>query len=110
MRRATTAPVTPCASWIRRIPTRACCSDGRLAEDFKLLTGTWVHVGKLRTALVSATGILRMLVIAGSGREYAGALGMARSGGGAARLRRRRRSRRLIGNPAHGGEQILELY
>src|SRR5262249_54928794 len=28
--------------------------DGRLAEDFKLTTGTWVHVGALRVALLAA--------------------------------------------------------
>jgi feruloyl-CoA synthase len=28
--------------------------DGRLAEDFKLLSGTWVHVGGLRVALLAA--------------------------------------------------------
>jgi len=28
--------------------------DGRVAEDFKLLSGTWVHVGSLRVAGISA--------------------------------------------------------
>src|SRR5262249_34816820 len=28
--------------------------DGRLAEDFKLLSGTWVHVGALRVAVLAA--------------------------------------------------------
>ena len=28
--------------------------DGRVAEDFKLTTGTWVHVGMLRLAVISA--------------------------------------------------------
>jgi feruloyl-CoA synthase len=55
-------------------PDQGLMFDGRLAEDFKLLTGTWVHVGKLRTALVSAASVLRDAVIAGSGREYVGAL------------------------------------
>ena len=49
--------------------------DGRLAEDFKLATGTWVAVGKLRTTLVSeAGGVLRDAVIAGQDRDYAAAL------------------------------------
>ena len=49
--------------------------DGRLAEDFKLATGTWVAVGKLRTNLVSeAGGVLRDAVIAGHDRDYAAAL------------------------------------
>jgi feruloyl-CoA synthase len=50
--------------------------DGRLAEDFKLVTGTWVTVGRLRTALVSAAaGVLSDAVIAGHDRDYAAALG-----------------------------------
>jgi feruloyl-CoA synthase len=49
--------------------------DGRIAEDFKLTSGTWVSVGTLRTALVSAAGgLLTDAVIAGHDGEYAGAL------------------------------------
>jgi feruloyl-CoA synthase len=48
--------------------------DGRLAEDFKLTTGTWVTVGRLRTSLVSAAGVLRDAVIAGHDRDFAAAL------------------------------------
>jgi feruloyl-CoA synthase len=48
--------------------------DGRLAENFKLTTGTWVTVGKLRTALVSAVGVLTDAVIAGHDRDYVAAL------------------------------------
>ena len=33
--------------------------DGRIAEDFKLATGTWVSVGPLRAALVSRAGAAR---------------------------------------------------
>ena len=29
-------------------PARGFAFDGRIAEDFKLSTGTWVHVGELR--------------------------------------------------------------
>ena len=28
--------------------------DGRVAEDFKLSTGTWVHVGAVRVKLIAA--------------------------------------------------------
>ena len=35
-------------------PGQGLLFDGRLAENFKLATGTWVTVGRLRTALVSA--------------------------------------------------------
>ena len=31
--------------------------DGRLAEDFKLTTGTWVSVGQLRTRRSAAAGV-----------------------------------------------------
>jgi feruloyl-CoA synthase len=47
---------------------------GRLAEDFKLSTGTWVHVGALRTALVSSARVLTDAVIAGHDRDFAAAL------------------------------------
>jgi feruloyl-CoA synthase len=56
-------------------PSQGLVFDGRLAENFKLLTGTWVSVGALRTALVSAAGgVLRDAVIAGHDREYVAAL------------------------------------
>ncbi|WP_259444750.1 feruloyl-CoA synthase [Neotabrizicola shimadae] len=44
--------------------------DGRLAENFKLASGTWVTVGPLRTALVDAMGgLISDAVIAGEGRD-----------------------------------------
>jgi feruloyl-CoA synthase len=42
---------------------------GRIAEDFKLITGTFVRVGAVRTALLSAAPILADAVIAGEGRD-----------------------------------------
>ena len=51
--------------------------DGRLAEDFKLATGTWVRVGSLRTHLLKhLTPELRDLVIAGENRDYIAILGV----------------------------------
>jgi feruloyl-CoA synthase len=47
---------------------------GRLAEDFKLTSGTFVRVGAVRTALLSAAPQLSDAVIAGEDRPYAGAL------------------------------------
>jgi feruloyl-CoA synthase len=47
---------------------------GRIAEDFKLDSGTFVRVGAVRTALLSATGLLADAVIAGEGRGFASAL------------------------------------
>jgi feruloyl-CoA synthase len=47
---------------------------GRIAEDFKLTTGTFVRVGAVRTALLSAVPLLADAVIAGEGRDYVTAL------------------------------------
>ena len=44
--------------------------DGRVSEDFKLMTGTWVSVGNLRASLISSFApFLRDAVIAGHDRE-----------------------------------------
>jgi feruloyl-CoA synthase len=49
--------------------------DGRIAEDFKLSTGTWVSVGTLRPALLSAAdGLLQDAVLAGHDGDYVAAL------------------------------------
>ena len=49
--------------------------DGRIAEDFKLATGTWVSVGPLRAALVAALAPLaKDAVIAGHDRDDLAAL------------------------------------
>jgi feruloyl-CoA synthase len=48
---------------------------GRLAEDFKLGTGTFVRVGAVRTALLSALPVLSDAVLAGENRDYPAALG-----------------------------------
>jgi feruloyl-CoA synthase len=55
-------------------PGKGLMFDGRLAENFKLVTGTWVLVGQLRTALVSEARVLSDAVIAGHDSEYVGAL------------------------------------
>jgi feruloyl-CoA synthase len=43
---------------------------GRVAEDFKLQTGTFVRVGAVRTALLSAIPVLSDAVLAGENRAY----------------------------------------
>ena len=49
--------------------------DGRVAENFKLRTGTWVAVGGLRADLVNHFGgLVRDAVIVGENRDYLGAL------------------------------------
>ena len=47
---------------------------GRIAEDFKLGTGTFVRVGAVRTALLSSVPALSDAVIAGEDRDYVAAL------------------------------------
>ena len=47
---------------------------GRIAEDFKLESGTFVRVGAVRTALLSSVPVLADAVIAGENRDYASAL------------------------------------
>jgi feruloyl-CoA synthase len=56
-------------------PRRGLVFDGRIAEDFKLSTGTWVSVGPLRAALLAALAPLAFdVVITGLNRDYLGLL------------------------------------
>lgn len=56
-------------------PTLGLAFDGRISEDFKLTSGTWVSVGTLRPAVVAAASpYLRDVVITGADRPYLGAL------------------------------------
>jgi feruloyl-CoA synthase len=56
-------------------PARGLLFDGRLAEDFKLMTGVWVHVGVLRVGvLAAASPALQDAVIAGENRGFVGLL------------------------------------
>jgi feruloyl-CoA synthase len=49
--------------------------DGRVGEDFKLATGTWVNVGGLRNAVIAACAPLcRDVVFTGLDRNHIGAL------------------------------------
>ena len=59
----------------RADPTKGLVFDGRLAEDFKLNTGTWVSVGPLRARiLAAAAGLAQDIVITGHDRDFAAAL------------------------------------
>ena len=56
-------------------PAEGLVFDGRVAEDFKLTTGTWVNVGQLRTAVVGACSpLVQDAVITGHNRDEVGAL------------------------------------
>ena len=49
--------------------------QGRLTEDFKLSTGTWVRVGVLRARLLASLGeIVQDVVITAPNRDFVGAL------------------------------------
>jgi feruloyl-CoA synthase len=56
-------------------PRRGLVFDGRIAEDFKLSSGSWVSVGPLRLALLRALAPLALdVVIAGLNRDYVAVL------------------------------------
>jgi feruloyl-CoA synthase len=56
-------------------PSRGFVFDGRIAEDFKLSTGTWVSVGPLRTAaLIEGAPHVLDVVITGHDRDQVGLL------------------------------------
>jgi feruloyl-CoA synthase len=56
-------------------PERGLIFDGRVAENFKLASGTWVHVGTLRLAVITACApIVQDAVITGHDRDALGVL------------------------------------
>jgi feruloyl-CoA synthase len=56
-------------------PQKGLVFDGRLAEDFKLSSGTWVHVGAVRVKLIAAGNpLIQDAVITGHDRDEVGAL------------------------------------
>jgi len=58
-----------------RAPERGLLFDGRIAEDFKLSTGTWVHVSPLRLRCIEALKpVAQDVVVAGHDRDEIGIL------------------------------------
>jgi feruloyl-CoA synthase len=56
-------------------PSRGLIFDGRIAENFKLSTGTWVGVGALRVAVIAACGpVMEDGVLTGHDRDEVGLL------------------------------------
>ncbi|MDB5239480.1 MAG: Long-chain-fatty-acid--CoA ligase [Spirosoma sp.] len=56
-------------------PNKGLLFDGRIAEDFKLSTGTWVNVGSLKAKVLSAGApIVQDVVIAGLDKEFVSAI------------------------------------
>ncbi len=58
-----------------RDPAQGILFDGRLAENFKLTSGTWVHVGELRLEILAAAApLVQDVVVTGHGRQEVGLL------------------------------------
>ncbi len=56
-------------------PAKGILFDGRVAEDFKLLTGSWVSVGAIRVAAIAAGApVIQDAVVAGHDRDEIGLL------------------------------------
>jgi feruloyl-CoA synthase len=56
-------------------PAKGLVFDGRVAEDFKLQSGTWVHAGAVRVRLIAASNsLVQDAVITGHDRTEVGAL------------------------------------
>ena len=56
-------------------PNKGIVFDGRVAEDFKLLTGSWVSTGTLRTAAISACPeVIEDAIVTGHDRDEIGLL------------------------------------
>ena len=56
-------------------PAKGIVFDGRVAEDFKLTTGTWVNAGAVRVKLIAAADpLIQDAVITGHDRSELGAL------------------------------------
>ena len=56
-------------------PAKGLLFDGRIAEDYKLSTGTWVSVGPLRARFIDHFApYVRDVVLAGPDRDHIGAL------------------------------------
>jgi feruloyl-CoA synthase len=81
---------------------------GRIAEDFKLTTATFVRVGAVRTALLSAIPLLSDAVIAGEGRDFVTALGWLNAAEARTLLGREPRAGPGIGAGTAGGEVVTD--
>ncbi|CAG1001573.1 Long-chain-fatty-acid--CoA ligase [Burkholderiales bacterium] len=63
-------------------PAKGIEFDGRIAEDFKLMSGIWVHVGALRVkALTLLAPVAQDIVVAGHDRDDVGFLVFANPAG-----------------------------
>jgi feruloyl-CoA synthase len=80
-------------------PLQGIIFAGRVVEDFKLTTGTFVHVGSLRTdAIAAATPVVQDALVAGHDRPFIGLLAWPNL----------HACRQLIGNPAATFEDAVK--
>jgi feruloyl-CoA synthase len=72
---------------------------GRVVEDFKLTTGTFVHVGSLRTdAIAAATPVVHDALVAGQDRPFIGLLAWPNL----------HACRQMIGNPEASFQDVVK--
>ena len=80
-------------------PAKGLWFAGRVAEDFKLTTGTFVHVGPLRTnAIAAATPVLLDALVTGQDRPYIGLLCWPNL----------HACRQIVGHPEATFEQVIQ--
>jgi len=80
-------------------PLKGIIFAGRVVEDFKLTTGTFVHVGSLRTdAIAAATPVVHDALVAGQDREFIGLLAWPNL----------HACRQIVGNPDATFEDVVK--
>lgn len=91
-------------------PAKGVVFDGRTAEDFKLTTGTWVHVGGVRVAALAACSpLLQDAVVTGQDRSYIGLLAWPSAAAkdvAPADLRRQIAEKLTLHNKTQGGSSL----
>src|SRR4051812_41000105 len=79
-------------------PVQGLIFSGRVVEDFKLMTGTFVQVGPLRTdAIAAASPVIQDALVAGQDRPYIGLLAWPNL----------HACRQLVGNPDAGYADVV---
>jgi feruloyl-CoA synthase len=80
-------------------PSQGLIFAGRVVEDFKLTTGTFVHVGSLRTdAIAAATPVMQDALVAGQDRPFIGLLAWPNL----------QACRQIIGKPDASYEEVVK--
>jgi feruloyl-CoA synthase len=80
-------------------PVQGIIFAGRVVEDFKLTTGTFVHVGSLRTdAIAAATPVVQDALVTGQDRPFVGLLAWPNL----------HACRQIVGNPDASYEDVVK--